>query len=202
MDAPRTFAPVSQAAEAAAGDVSSSACTRLPGDAATAPERASADEAAAAAARVRFRVAGMPCVEDDEVGPDILCAGERLLAVRKRVALERREPPHEPGTGLRGTLYLTSLRLGLTGRHPVGIPIEHIRETSVVGQRLVVGLRDGHYVWIECEGPRLLRVEIAAARSLARAPRAHDERAEQPDRRLGPDRRDLDAVPERQDDRW
>jgi hypothetical protein len=152
-------------------------------DAPAIAKRATADEAAATRARVRFRIAEMPCVEDDEVGPDILDAGERLLAVRKRVALERREPPHEPGSGLPGTLYLTSLRLGLLGRHPVAIPIEGIRDTAVVGQRLVVGLRDGHYVWIECEGPRLLRVEIAGARALARASRARSERPDQPRRR-------------------
>jgi hypothetical protein len=172
-----------------------------PRDAPAIAERATADETAATTARVRFRVAGMPCIEDDEVGPEILAAGERLLAVRKQVALERREPPHEPGSGLPGTLYLTSLRLGLVGRHPVAIPIESISDTAVVGQRLVVGLPDGHYVWIECEGPRLLRVEIAAARALARTPRARDEDLEQHDRRFGTDRRGRLAVPERHGDR-
>jgi hypothetical protein len=172
-----------------------------PHDPSAIAERATADEAAATRARVRFRVAGMPRIDDDEVGPDTLVTGERLLAVRKRVALERRGPPQEQESGLPGTLYLTSLRLGLVGRHPVAIPIEGIRDTAVVGQRLVVGLRDGHYVWIQCERPRLLRVEIAAARALARASRARGERPNQPGHRSGTDRRGRRAVPERHGDR-
>ncbi len=176
MDVPGTPAPVTPAAAARPGETSPDGPPALPRDAAETVERAAADEAAAAQARVRFRIGEVPSVEDDEVGPDLLEAGERLIAVRKRVALERREPPHTDGCGLSGTLYLTSNRLGLAGRNPVEFPIDGIRETALVGERVVVSLRTGQFVWIQCDAPRLLRVEIASARASVRAPRPRTQR--------------------------
>ena len=72
------------------------------------------------------------------------------------------------GTGLRGDLYLTSVRLMLLGRHEVGFDLDGIDEVMVCGEQLLLVMRDGTGIALDVELPRLLRVEIAAARAAAR----------------------------------
>jgi hypothetical protein len=51
---------------------------------------------------------------------------------------------------------------------PLAIALEEIEEVGLSGERLLLVLRDGKGVWLEAPQPRLLRVEIAAARAAAR----------------------------------
>jgi hypothetical protein len=77
---------------------------------------------------------------------------------------------------LSGRLYLTSTRLVLLGRPTADGPVESelsvalgdIEELAVVGERLLVSLADGTGITIDAGRPRLLRVQIAAARYAAR----------------------------------
>jgi hypothetical protein len=132
--------------------------------------RAGADEAAADLARERYRTQPMPALEpDDRIGP-LLGADERVIAVRRSVQLDRRQPI--PGwdvpLGLAGDLYLTSRRLVLVGRMTLDFNLEDIEEIGLSGGRLLLALRDGLGVSLDLEQPRMLRVEIATARAFAR----------------------------------
>jgi len=98
----------------------------------------------------------------------MLAPGERLVAVRRDVWLERRTGWRDPGAGLRGDFYVTTRRLVHLGRLPIEFSLCEIREAVVAERalRLVVGENRG--VEIEVDDPRLLRVEIAAVREAAR----------------------------------
>lgn len=129
--------------------------------------RAAADEAAADTARARYRNAPMPALPADErIGP-LLVPGERVLAVHSSALLERRQPA--PGAraraGLAGTLYLTSRRVVLVGRMTLSYELGAIAEVMLAGERLLLLLHDGQGLTLEVTQPRLLRVEIAAARA-------------------------------------
>jgi hypothetical protein len=129
--------------------------------------RAVADEAAAGAARERYRTRPMAAVEPDErIGP-LLLPGECVVAVRRSALVERRQPA--PGirapTGLGGALYVTSRRLVLVGRPSLSFGLGSIQEVMLSGDRLLLVLRDGQGLTIEVQEPRLLRVELAAARA-------------------------------------
>ncbi|TAK01293.1 MAG: hypothetical protein EPO36_05980 [Chloroflexota bacterium] len=133
--------------------------------------RAAADEAAAVEAHARFRREGAPTLPPDERISPLLEPGERVIAVRHAVLLDRREPA--PGArftpGVAGTLYVTSQRLVLVGRLTLPFAIDEIEDAIVTGERLLLVLRDGHGVALQVAQPRLLWVEIAAARGPARA---------------------------------
>lgn len=129
--------------------------------------RALADEAAANLARARYRTQPITALPPDEQISPLLVPGERLLAVRRPALLERRQPmPGARGTtGLAGTLYVTSRRLVLIGRASLSFGLCAIQEVILSGDRLLVVLRDGQGLTLEVQQPRLLRVEIAAARA-------------------------------------
>jgi hypothetical protein len=139
-------------------------------DAAEILARAAADEAAADRAREGYRTSPIHPITPDPLIADVLEPGELLLAVRPSAVLERRGPQPDGGapTGLAGALYVTSRRLILRGRMPLAIALEEIEEVGLSGERLLLVLRDGKGVWLEAPQPRLLRVEIAAARAAAR----------------------------------
>jgi len=122
--------------------------------------RARADEAAADLARQAYRTQPLP-----SLGP-----GERVVAVRRSAQLDRRQPT--PGwnapPGLAGDLYLTTRRLVLVGRLTMSFDFEDIEEAGLSGERLLLVLRDGRGVSLDVEQPRLLRVQVATARALAR----------------------------------
>jgi predicted acyl esterase len=69
---------------------------------------------------------------------------------------------------LPGRLYLTTRRLTLAGRAPLDVELDEIGELALVGDRLLVTLRDGTGLSIDAWRPRLLRVQIAAARAAGR----------------------------------
>jgi hypothetical protein len=116
----------------------------------------------------------MATLEPDEAIAPLLCPGERLLAVHRNVVLE----PSEPLAGSTvdscraGDLYLTSRRLRVQSHPVLCVELEWIEEIVRAGNQLLLTLSDGSGVCIVVPGPRLLRVEISAARASAR--RAND----------------------------
>ena len=132
--------------------------------------RAAADEAAADAARARYRSEPLPALPPDgRIGP-LLLPDERVVAVREHAQLERRQPA--PGTrppaGLAGALYVTSRRLILVGRVTLSYELGAIGEAILAGERLLLLLHDGQGLTLEVAQPRLLRVELTAARAVAK----------------------------------
>jgi hypothetical protein len=140
-------------------------------DAAEILARVAADEAAANLARERYRIEPMTPIAPDLRVAAMLEPGEGVVAIRHSVVLERREPRPDPDapTGLAGELYVTSRRLMLLGRVRLSIDLAEIEEAVLSGERLLLVLRDGRGVSLEAAQPRLLRVEIAAARAAVRA---------------------------------
>ncbi len=131
--------------------------------------RATADEAAAAEARARYRCDRMAPLEQDALIAPLLRPGERLLAVRRAALLDRRQPsPVSAPAGLAGDLYLTSERLVLVGRLVLSFGLDEIEDAVLSGDRLLLVMRDGAGISLAVNRPRLLRVEIATARAAAR----------------------------------
>ena len=135
--------------------------------------RAKADEAAANQAREAYRTHPMPTLEPDARIAPLLGRGERVVAVRRSAQLDRRQPipGWEAPPGIAGDLYLTPRRLVLVGRMTMELSLNEIEEAGLSGERLLLALRDGQSVSLDVEQPRLLRVDIATARALARADR-------------------------------
>ena len=148
-------------------DVDGAAALR---DAAGILARAEADEAAADRARARYRRQAMAALVPDVHIAPLLTSDEQVLAVRRSALLDRRQPhagSDAPG-GLAGDLYLTSRRLVLVGRLTLSFDLDEIEEALLSGERLLLVLRGGQGASLAVAQPRLLRVEIAAARASAR----------------------------------
>ena len=125
------------------------------------------DEAAADVARSALRAAGAIPIEPDPPIAVMLAPGERVLAVRHgaRVELMARTAADEVGDP--GDLYLTDRRLVVVARL-MDIPLEDIREVGVLDGRLLLLIERCGGVRIHVEDPRVLRVELAAARTAVR----------------------------------
>ena len=103
---------------------------------------------------------------------------QRCSRGRCRAGSVAADPASEaPGDveSLSGRLYLTTARLVLLARTPDGpsdaelsVPLDDVEELACVGERLLVSLADGTGLTIDAGRPRLLRVQIAAARAAAR----------------------------------
>ena len=130
---------------------------------------AATDEAAADEARLRYRRRGVEWLDPDErIGP-VLEPGERLLAVRRSVAVCRDETLESVATPpVLVDLYVTSRRLVLAGPDLIFFELAILDEAVVSRGRLLLALRDGNGLDLEVGQPRLLRVQIAAARSARR----------------------------------
>jgi hypothetical protein len=74
-----------------------------------------------------------------------------------------REPGAETTLGRGGSLYLTSGRIVHLGQVPMSVQLTDIVETSVAGERLLLSLRNGEGVSIDCARPRSFRAELADA---------------------------------------
>lgn len=132
--------------------------------------RVAADDAAADEARERYRIGPLPSLDTDPAAAGQLEPGERVVAFRQSAVLDRREPRPEltEPAGLAGRLYVTTRRLLLLGRVRLSIDLAEIEEAVLSGERLLLVLRDGRGMSLETAGPRLLRVELAAARAALR----------------------------------
>lgn len=128
------------------------------------------DDVAAAEARRCYRRRGLvPLVPDGRITP-FLRPCEQLVAVRHGARVDRRHAPLAP-PDLSGDLYVTSSRLVHLGRRTVSVDLDEIEEAVVSGEEtLLLVLRGGRGVRLDVERPRLLRVQIAAARTARAAP--------------------------------
>jgi len=91
--------------------------------------------------------------------------GELVVTVRHATEVDRRQPEPVRRHGLGGDLYVTTRRLIHLGRGSVVYRLDDIQEAVVVGDQLRLVVCDGTGVSITVGDPRLLRVEIAAARA-------------------------------------
>ena len=112
-------------------------------------ERVAADEAAATAARERYRDGPLPPMAADERIVGHLSEGESVHGLRKRAILSA--PGGENPSGYGGCLYLTSRRLVHLGQGVVTVKLTDIVESSMAGERL-----------LDVDRPRLVRAEMAA----------------------------------------
>jgi hypothetical protein len=136
-------------------------------DASTTVERASQDEADAAAARERFRIGPIPALEPDEAIAGHLAEGELIHALRRHAIL--RAPGGDTSLGYGGTLYLTSRRLVHLGQVLMSVQLTDIAESSLAGERLLLTLSNGEGLSFDLDRPRLLRAELAEATRALRA---------------------------------
>jgi hypothetical protein len=142
----------------------------------TTPEEIAArDEAAASVARRQYRAVGMAPVDADARIAGMLRAGERIFATRSPTFISRRLSPDGPiaPRALEGDLYLTSERLIVAGPTTVEEDLEAIEEAVISGDQLLLVVHDGVGLLLEVDQPRLMRVQIAAARAGALAPDAN-----------------------------
>jgi hypothetical protein len=140
---------------------------------APAAEDSTADHAASDRARSRYRCASMATIDPDAAIVPLLCSGERVHSRRLGVKFELREAL-DGATVNRcgaGDLYLTSRRLMVLSPPMLGVELEWIQEIGLAGDRLLLTLADGSGVCLVATRPRLLRVEISAARERVRQAR-------------------------------
>jgi hypothetical protein len=132
------------------------------------------DEVAATEARAQYRAAGIPPVATDARIESLLRPGERIFAVHRPARAWRRTSPEGPTAPVEiaGDLYLTSARLVVLGETILDEDIEDIEEAVLAGDQLLLVMRRGVGLALDVERPRLLRVQIAAARAVARGPGA------------------------------
>jgi len=134
-------------------------------DAALIAERVSADEQAADTERARLVAGELPDLRAQVDGALQLNDAELVHAIRHSAILE----PAEGATPIGGTLYLPSRRLLHVGESSREIGLDAIAESGVALERLLLlDLTDGSDLAIEVDQPRMLRVQLAAARANAR----------------------------------
>jgi hypothetical protein len=125
------------------------------------------DEAAASEARARYRQLGVESVESDDTILPLLAPGERVLALRHSVGLDRRQASAQAPTidSVRGDLYVTTERLVHVGDEVLDFRLDDVQDSALAGERVLLILRDGVGIVLNADRPRLLRVQIAAARA-------------------------------------
>lgn len=126
--------------------------------------RVAEDEAASDEARHRYQTDGLPVIEPDAGFVPLALPAEALHASRENALLERTLVDAPKPLPEAGTLYLTSGRLAHVGAGITSISLGDIEEMAVALERLLlIRLHDGTHLAIDTDGPRLLRVQIAAA---------------------------------------
>lgn len=123
------------------------------------------DEAAAADAREHLRALGVEVIPADARVKPLLAPGEVVHAFRCSTLLDRCQVAAPLDSALQGDLYVTSARIIHLGRELVAYRTEDIREVALSGDRLLLLMNDGLSVALVVDRPRLLCVEIAAARA-------------------------------------
>lgn len=131
---------------------------------------AESDEVDATAARARYRAEGIAPVAPDSRIEHILAPGESLLAVHAATVADSRASANGSagGVGAIGDLYLTSARLVFAGGVLVAYALGDIEEAVIAGEDVLLVMRDGVGLRVAVGEPRLLRVQIAAARAARR----------------------------------
>ncbi|HYL39759.1 MAG TPA: hypothetical protein VET90_00460 [Candidatus Binatus sp.] len=140
-------------------------------DAEAVARRVAEDEVAAVAARLRYRMSPQATLEPANRVRHLLGPGERVVAERHLAFFDRRRPA--PGSaeaqGLPGALFITSARLIFIGRVTVAVALADIADVVMSAEQLLLTMRDGIGIALDVDRPRLLRVEISAARVAARS---------------------------------
>jgi hypothetical protein len=113
-------------------------------------------------AREQYRTSGLPDITPDAAVMPQLARGETVVAIRASATVDRHDAAGQ-AEAVSGPLYVTNRRLLHLGEPPVAVELSLVDELALVGERLLVSLRDGSAVGFEVPGPRLLRVQIAAA---------------------------------------
>lgn len=122
------------------------------------------DDLLATSARARYRSEGIVGIEPDERMRSVLGRDEQLVAVRQSASVERLSEGR--GSSTSGLLAITTERLFILDAEPVTLAsLEELDDVTVVTDRLLVMLRNGAGFTITTSQPRLLRVELAAARA-------------------------------------
>lgn len=119
------------------------------------------------AARRRLRRGGLVAIEADGSIAVVLEPGEAVIAVRPAALLERRGTDRTAELGVVGDLYVSTRRLIHLGRTTISYRLLDIRDAFVAGDVLMLMFQTGMGLRIGVDDPRLLRVQIAAARALA-----------------------------------
>jgi hypothetical protein len=122
------------------------------------------DESLAATARARFRKDGMVGIEPDHQMRSALRPDEQLLAVRQAAGVELLIDGVR--SMLSGPLAITNDRLLVIDGQAVTLAsFDELDDVTLVTDRLLVMLTTGVGLTIDAVNPRLLRVELAAARA-------------------------------------
>jgi len=143
---------------------------------------AATDEEAASAARARFKSFGVEPVDADDRVRGLLDPAEQVLAVRHSVALDRRLGSSRASAinSIRGDLYVTTARLVLVGEQLLTFELDQIEDTALAGELVLLILGAGVGIVLDADRPRLLRVQIAAARAARAGPTGRAEDCPQP----------------------
>jgi hypothetical protein len=132
--------------------------------------RVAADEAAADAARSQYQIGPLPTLDADAEFAALALPGEVLHVAQPNAVLEWMAAGGVETLRPAAPLYITSGRLLHGGTQTLSLSLDQIEEMAVALERLLlVRLRDGTDVAVETDGPRLLRVQIAAAVAATRA---------------------------------
>jgi hypothetical protein len=136
------------------------------------PDLGRTDEEDASDARRRFRSHGIEPLAPDACIGSMLAPGEDVLAHHRSVGLDRlqRSKEIEPTVPMLGDLYVTSARLVHLGLRVLTIELDDIEDAALVGDRVLLVIRGGTGVALETDRPRLLRVQMAAARAARSGP--------------------------------
>jgi hypothetical protein len=141
--------------------------TDAPSEPAASSARRAADESASWTARQAYDRDGLPEMAADELIAGHLLPGEKVHAAHARVVLnDVGRPTGVPGHG--GSLYLTSARVVHVSQIVVSVRLRDIEELAIAGDRLLLSTETGDGMSLDAPQPRLLRVQIAAARTAAR----------------------------------
>ncbi len=127
-------------------------------------DRATQDERAALELRRRLRTEPLTTIAPDAHVGELLDTGERVVALRDAVVVKHHPAP-AAGPPRVVRLYVTTARLILVDETPWTIPLDQIDELSLSGEQILVTLVDGQGICLDAGPPRLLRVQIAAARA-------------------------------------
>lgn len=131
--------------------------------------RIAEDEAQADEAREQFQSTGLPVLAAEPRVAPLLQPDESVHAVHASALLEMGAPGPSARHPVGGTLHLTSRRLLHVGERVTDVPLTTIEEIAIALERLLlIRLKDGLDLALEVSHPRLLRVQIAAAKAAAR----------------------------------
>jgi hypothetical protein len=131
--------------------------------------RIAEDEAQADEARERYQTTGLPTLKADPRLAPLLQTDETVHAVHTSAMLEMGTTGANGRHPTGGTLYLTSRRLIHAGEQVTEVPLTTVEEMALALERLLlIRLNHGSDLALEVSHPRLLRVQIAAAKAAAR----------------------------------